>query len=181
MKKAGTNRRIAGWQAMKKSNCTIADEKLADLLLDAGRVPAKVQSHVAACGGCQAELAEIAATMALLDQWEAPEPSSYFLARLGSRLREERAAAPAGWLGRAWARLHAGLAYGPGWNARAMAAMALTAVLLLGGGAYLGVSDWMQPPQPSSMAAAVHDLQSLDSNAQVLDTMESISGNESGD
>jgi hypothetical protein len=58
--------------------------------------------------------------------------------------------------------------------------MALTVALLVGGGAYLGVTDWMQPAQPSQ-AAVVNDLQTLDSNAQVLDQMESLSGNESGD
>ncbi len=166
---------------MKKTNCTIAREKLADLVLDVDRAPAKVRSHVDGCSRCQTELAEIAATMALLDLWTAPEPSPYFLARLGARLQEERAMAPAGWLGRAWARLRAGLAYGPGLNARPLAAMALTTVLLAGGGGYLGVTDWMQAPQPSAMAATVHDLQALDSNAQILDTMESLSGNETGD
>jgi hypothetical protein len=59
--------------------------------------------------------------------------------------------------------------------------MALTVVLLVGGGAYLGVTDWMQPAQPTPLAATVNDLQTLDSNAQVLDQMESLSGNESGD
>ena len=57
---------------------------------------------------------------------------------------------------------------------RPMAAMALTVVLLLGGGAYLGLSDWMQPPH-SDDAAVVHDLQTLDNNAQVLDTLEALS------
>ena len=33
------------------------------------------------------------ATMALLDTWKAPEPSPYFMTRLGARLREERAGA----------------------------------------------------------------------------------------
>jgi hypothetical protein len=51
----------------------------------------------------------------------------------------------------------------------------------VGGGAYLGVTDWMQPAQPTPLAATVNDLQTLDSNAQVLDQMESLSGNESGD
>jgi hypothetical protein len=179
-KDAGTNRQIAGWQAMKKTNCKMVDEKLADLLLDTHAVPAKVQAHVAECGRCQAELAKLKAAMQLLDTWEAPEPSPYFLARLDAKMREERQAAPAGWLARQWARLRAGLAYGPGLHARPLAAMALTVALLVGGGAYLGVTDWMQPAQPSQ-AAVVNDLQTLDSNAQVLDQMESLSGNESGD
>jgi len=164
-----------------KTNCKIVDEKLADLLLDTHAVPTKVQAHVAECGDCQGELAKLEATMQLLDTWEAPEPSPYFLTRLGARMREERQAAPAGWLARGIARIRASIAYGPGLHVRPLAAMALTVMLLLGGGTYLGVTDWMQPAQPTPLAATVNDLQILDSNAQVLDQMESLSSNESGD
>ncbi len=75
---------------------------------------------------CQGELEELKATMQLLDAWEAPEPSPYFLTRLGAGMREEREAAPAGWLAGAIARLRASLAYGSGLHARPLAAMALT-------------------------------------------------------
>jgi hypothetical protein len=53
--------------------------------------------------------------------------------------------------------------------------MALTVMLLVGGGAYLGVTDWDQPTVPAKDAAVVHDLQTLDSNAQLLDQMEAMS------
>jgi hypothetical protein len=120
--------------------------------------------------------------MSLLDAWEAPEPSSYFLTRLGARMREEREAAPAGWFAGIVARMRAKVAYGSGLHMRPLAAMALTVALLIGGGAYLGVTDWMQPaPSANSNAAVVHDLQILDNNAQVLDQMEALSSNESGD
>ncbi len=168
-----------------KTNCKMVDENLADLLLDPravpARVPGKIQAHVAECTDCQAELAKLEAAMQLLDTWEAPEPSPYFLTRLGARMREEREAAPAGWLAGRFARIRASIAYGPGLHARPLAAMALTALLLLGGGTYLGVTDWMQPVQPTPLAATVHDLQTLDSNAQVLDQMEALSSNPSGD
>jgi len=163
------------------TNCKMTDEKLADLLLDPHAVPAKVQAHVADCGHCQGELAKMQATMQLLDTWEAPEPSPYFLTRLGASMREERQAAPAGWLARGIARMRASVTYGPGLHVRPLAAMALTVMLLLGGGTYLGVTDWMQPAQPTPLAATVNDLQTLDSNAQVLDQMETLSSNESGD
>ncbi|MGB0081387.1 MAG: hypothetical protein WBP90_07650 [Terracidiphilus sp.] len=167
------------------TNCKMVDEKLADLLLDPravpARVPGKIQAHVAECSDCQAELAKLRAAMQLLDTWEAPEPSPYFLTRLGARMREEREAAPAGWLAGRFARIRASIVYGPGLHVRPLAAMALTAVLLLGGGTYLGVTDWMQPVQPTPLAATVHDLQTLDSNAQVLDQMEALSSNPSGD
>jgi hypothetical protein len=166
-----------------KKNCTGTDLKLAELLLDSRSVPAKVQAHVADCVRCQSELDELKATMQLLDTWEAPEPSPYFMTRLDARMREERASAPAGWLAGTIARLRASIAYGPGFHARPLAAMALTVMLLVGGGTYLGVTDWMQPaqPQPGANAAVVHDLQTLDSNAQVLDQMEAMTNNGGGD
>jgi hypothetical protein len=48
-------------------------------------------------------------------------------------------------------------------------------VLLVGGGAYLGVTDWEQPANQPGQAAVVHDLQTLDNNAQLLDQMEAMS------
>ena len=73
------------------------------------------------------------------------------------------------------------LAYGSRTHVRPLAAMALTLVLLLGGGMYLGVTDWNQPPQlPPGQAAVVHDLQTLDSNAKLLDELETLSSNKNG-
>ena len=154
-----------------KRTCTGRESELADLLLDPASVPAKVRVHVEQCEHCQGELAGLQATMALMDTWESPEPSPYFLTRLDARMREERQAAPEGWL----ARLRARFTYGPAMHVRPLAAMALTAALLLGGGAYLGVSDLDQNPQPSKNEAVVHDLQTLDNNSQLLDQMEAVS------
>lgn len=154
-------------------NCTAMDTKLADLLLDPDTAPLKVRTHVVDCDPCQKELDELRATMALLDAWEAPEPNPFFLNKLGARLREEREAAPAGWL----ERLRARLMYGPQMHVRPLAAMALTAMLVLSGGAYLGVTNWEQPAPVPGQAAVVHDLQTLDSNAQLLDQLEAISDN----
>jgi hypothetical protein len=40
----------------------------------------------------------------------------------------------------------------------------------------------LQPAQqPGQDAAVVHDLQTLDNNAQVLDQMETLTGNQNGD
>jgi len=165
-----------------KTNCTGMDAELAGVLLDPRPAPAKVQKHVAECEQCQGELKELKATMQVLDAWKTPEPSPYFLTRLGARMREEREAAPAGWLQGAFARLRARIAYGSGLHARPLAAMALTIMLLVGGGTYLGVTDWLQPvQQPGQDAAVVHDLQTLDNNAQVLDQMETLTGNQNGD
>ena len=162
-----------------KNNCTGMNEKLADLLFDPAAVPAKVQAHVAECDNCKAELAELKATMALLDEWKAPEASPYFMARMEARMREEREAEPAGWLARQIARMRAGFAYGAVGHMRPLGAMALTVMLLIGGGTYLGVTDWNQPaPAPPAQTAVVHDLQLLDSNQQILDQLESMSGNQ---
>lgn len=169
---------------MKQLNtdCGQMNDELAGVLLDSRPIPAKVEKHLAECGDCRGKLEELKATMNLLDAWEAPEPSPYFLTRLGARVHEEREAAPTGWFAGTIARLRARVAYGPGLQARPLAAMALTAALLLGGGAYLGVTDWMQPAQTANQGAAVvHDLQILENNAQVLDQMEALSSNENGD
>jgi len=164
-----------------KTNCTGMEAKLADMLLDPEAVPAKVQAHVAECEDCRRELKELKAAMSLLDAWEAPEPNPYFATRMQARMREERESAPAGWLARRVARLRATVSYGSGIHARPLAAMALTVLLLVGGGAYLDLAVWNQPFQPQSQAAVVHDLQTLDNNAQVLDQMEALTSDDNGD
>jgi hypothetical protein len=170
------------------SRCSGMDPKLAELLLDPAAAPAalpnpaaalpdKLQAHLAGCERCRRELDELRATAALLDSWESPEPSPYFLTRLEARLRAEREAEPAGWLQGGIARLRARFAYGPRTHLRPLAAMALTVLLLVGGGAYLNVTDWLQPPAAPGQAAVVRDLQTMDSNAQLLDQLEALSSN----
>ena len=162
-------------ETMKK-HCTGMESKLADLLLDPESVPAKVRDHVDGCANCRKELAELRATMGLMDGWEAPDPGPYFLTRLDARMREERAAVPASWL----ERLRARISYGPSMHVRPLAAMALTVVLLVGGGAYLDVTNWDQPATAPPQTAVVHDLQTLDNNAQLLDQMEAMSNSDNG-
>ena len=156
------------------NTCSEMGNKVAEMLLAPEAAPAKVTSHVAACEPCAKELEELHATMALLDTWEAPQPNPYFMTRFNARLAEERQAAPAGW----FERLRARYLYGPQLHARPLAAMALTAVLLLGGGTYLSISNNDQPPSPPAQAAVVHDLQVLDNNAQLLDQMEAMSSSD---
>lgn len=164
-----------------KMNCTEVETKLADLLLDPEAVPAKVQEHVADCDACRAQVADLRATMNLLDEWQAPEPSPFFMTRMQARMREEREAAPSGWFARKLAAMRASIAYGPVTNTKPLAAMALTVLLLLGGGTYLGMTDWTQTTQQPAQTAVVHDLQLLDSNAQLLDQLESIADNNNQD
>ena len=94
--------------------------------------------------------------------------------RLNARMREEREAPRLSW----FQRIRDRFTYGPQMHAGPLAATALTVMLLVGGGAYLGVTNIEQPPpKPDAEAAVVHDLQTLDSNAQVLDQLEAISDN----
>ena len=167
-----------------KNICTGMDSKLADVLLDPAAAPAKVQAHVAECADCREELAELHATMALLDAWKGPEPSPYFLSRLDARMREEREAEPVHWPASWMARVRARFAYGPSMHMRPLAAMTLSVMLLLGGGTYLGITNLDRQSVPAgATTAVVNDLENLDSNAQVLDQMEALSstGNENGD
>src|ERR1017187_8920683 len=66
----------------------------------------EVGNHIASCNDCATHLRDLQKTMALLDEWQAPEPSPYFDTRLQARLREERreemARPHAGWL--SWLR-----------------------------------------------------------------------------
>jgi hypothetical protein len=152
------------------------ETRLADLLLDPETVPATVKTHVAECDGCRRELDELRATMSVMDAWEVPEPNPYFMTRFQARLREEKQARPAGFL----ERLRARLMMRPQMHTRPLVAMGMTLILLLGGGAYLDFY-WQAPPAVPQQTAVVHDLQTLDNNAQLLDQLESISDDDSGD
>ena len=153
------------------------DAKLADA---AARSGARARQGSSSCGGVRRlppRAGRAARDHGSAGSWEAPEPNPYFLTRLDARLREEREAAPAGW----FARLRARFVYGPRTHVRPLAAMAMTVMLLVGGGAYLGVTDWDQPRR-SGAGAVVHDLQTMDSNAQLLDQLEALSNsNDTGD
>ena len=157
----------------KKNMCAGMETKLAELLLEPEAAPATVKAHVESCDGCRSELEELHATMTALDAWEAPEPNPYFMTRFEARLKEEKQAAPAGWL----ERLRTRMAMAPRMHARPLAAMALTVCLLVGGGAYLDVY-FEAPSAAPGPTAVVGDLQTLDNNAQVLDQLEDISGDQ---
>lgn len=141
----------------------------ADLLLDPERVPAAVRAHVSECADCSRELKSLEATMLALDAWEGVEPSPFFDARMAARMREERAAAPAGFL----ERLRARLQFGSNVHLRPLAAGALALLLLIGGGTYAGFIS-LESPNPVAASATVRDLQSLDENAQVFQQMNNL-------
>jgi predicted anti-sigma-YlaC factor YlaD len=153
-------------------NCNQIRELLPDITTSAGMDAAtpEVENHIASCAACAAHLREFQKTMALLDEWQAPEPSPYFDARLEARLSEERreemARPAAGWLG--WLRR-------PAWvmsAAGVVLAGALAVGIGMGGRSYIYVSDSI-PTKPPSLSlpvqpgTAVGDLQALERNDEL--------------
>jgi anti-sigma factor RsiW len=146
-------------------NCHQIRELLPDLATAAGRdaAPPEVSEHIASCSDCAGRVREFQKTMALLDEWRAPEPSAYFDTRLQARLREEMARPQAGWLK---------------WLQRPAWAMSLAAALFAGAiGLGVAVSQKSYIVQTGSIATkppslgvpvqpgtAVADLQALDRN-----------------
>jgi hypothetical protein len=119
--------------------------------------------HLEGCGACAEQLKGMRSTMAVLDEWQVPEPSAYFDVRLQARLREEMAKPPAGWL-------H--------WFRRPVLAAALTVIMGVGvglivtwdGGIYNhGVEATVEPPAPGT---AVSDLQTLEKNHEMYSDFE---------
>lgn len=158
--------------ARKRFDCKSADAAMADLLLDPAAAPAAAHAHLQTCARCRDEYGALANTAALLDDWTAPEPSPYWSTRMTARLKDEQAAPARGWAGwverlrtRSWVSNHA-------LRPAAAGTAALALVLGVGGGAWLNLSQ----PQPAAVQAsnAVHDLQSLDENAQVFQEISSL-------
>ena len=143
--------------------CEEIREVMPDLASGLMGITPEITGHLAGCGACAGKLEEFRQTMALLEEWQAPEPSQYFDVRLQARLREEMAKPQAGWL--AWFR-------------RPLLAAALT--LLIGVGVGLFFTQHNAPYKPrleettvvvdpqtnqsTGPGTAVSDLQALDKN-----------------
>lgn len=112
-----------------------------------------VDEHLRGCASCAQELESMRQTMALLDEWEAPEPSPYFDSRLRARLREA-AAEPRGWLG--WLR-------GPA-IAVALALLMMASIALFRNAPNHEVATNPKPNPPSVVqtGTAIGDLQELE-------------------
>jgi Predicted transmembrane transcriptional regulator (anti-sigma factor) len=79
-------------------NCNQIRELLPELAIDHGKSPrAEVGEHIASCEKCALHLRELQKTMAVMDEWQAPEPSAYFDTRMQALLREEMARPQASW------------------------------------------------------------------------------------
>ena len=76
--------------------CKEIYELLPDLAAGLSPVTAETDQHLRTCENCSSKLQEFRQTMALLDEWKAPEPSAYFDTRMQARFRGE--GTPIRWL-----------------------------------------------------------------------------------
>jgi hypothetical protein len=140
---------------------------LPELLLDPDASSnAAVREHLKSCPACNEEFQSLQATLALLDSWEAPEPSPYFDQKLAVRLREEQALPPAGW----FERLRTRLLFNTDRQFRPVVAGAVALIFLIAGGTFADLSGFPHPAK-AQVSATVNDLQTLDKNDQALQTM----------
>jgi len=148
--------------------CGNIREQLMEMVLSGPELatPA-VREHLATCSACAEEVASLRQTMLLLDDWEAPEPSPYFSARLRARMREEHATQSVGWL--AWMRRPAVIT--------AAAALLAVGVGLLEGAHWKSEHQQRVAGNTGSAVVsvgAVNDLQYLDSNADLFSDFDAL-------
>jgi hypothetical protein len=142
--------------------CNEISELMPDLAAGFDAVTPELNQHLEGCAGCAAKLNEFRQTMALLDEWKAPEPSPYFDVRLHARMREEAARQPMGW----WQ-----------WLRKPALAVSL-AVLMVMSVTLFRTDAGRNPTQdgPRAMVAgpgtAVGDLQALDKNSELYSDFE---------
>src|SRR5437899_10812083 len=131
--------------------CNEIREMLPDLAAGFNAPGIDVNDHLRSCADCAGTLSEFRKTMALLDEWQAPEPSQYFDTRLQARLREEAAKQPVSWL--AWLR---------------RPAIAVSMAVALVAGSTLFIERKGNGGGPVTPGTAVSDLQVLDVNHDML-------------
>jgi len=132
----------------------------------------ELREHLRNCAACAEELSAFQRTMALLDEWQAPEPSPYFGPRVRARVRELASLQPAGWL--AWLR---------------RPIVAAAAMVLIGIG--VSVLEVGNMPDRNTVATkdsgirvnnagnGVSDLQYLDKNAELFAEFDALDGSSS--
>ena len=72
-------------------------ETMPDLAAGIMAATPEINDHLRSCPACATKLDEMQKTMALLDEWQVPEPSPYFDVRLQAQLREEMAKPATAW------------------------------------------------------------------------------------
>jgi anti-sigma factor RsiW len=132
-----------------KYSCNDIRELMPDLAAGLGDPGSEAKNHLQSCAACTAELEDFRRTMALLDEWKAPEPSPYFDVRLQAKLREEMSRQRASWF--LWLR---------------RPAMAVSLTLALVAGITLVETGRIRDGGPVVVepGTAVGDLQALDKN-----------------
>jgi hypothetical protein len=149
-------------------NCDEIREKMPDVAAGLTAATTDESKHLASCAACAGKLAEFRQTMALLDEWQAPEPSPYFDVRLQARLREEMAKPQAAWFQ---------------WFRRPMMAAALTLLVGIGVGLFFARGRGIYTPggqdqiavietQQVEPGTAVSDLQALEKNHDLYSDFE---------
>ena len=144
-------------------NCRDVREQLLEVAVEGGPASPEIQLHCSVCKPCALEWEQMKKTMALLDEWQAPEPSPYFDVKLQARLREEQQKSTVGWLG--WFRKPAAVG------------LAATVLLALGVGSFLGrQSDTKSADHPvvAVRGTAVGDLQYLEKHSDLLQEFEAL-------
>ncbi len=144
----------------------------------AGRDASAWDAHADGCAACGREADEMRRLMQALETWKAPEPNPYFMTRMTALLDEERRAPQRGWLARLRWHLQARLIYGQRWSFQPVMVAALSVMVVVGGGAYLGFVLPAPQPAPAVITASpavVQDLVNMDNNAPALDTLENLS------
>ena len=154
--------------------CPEMKKSLVDAFLGPGSLSLSddAKKHVATCSPCAEEVAGMERTWALLDEWQAPEPSAFFDAKLYARLRKEKESAPAS----IFERAKAWLLFSSNLQLRPVAAGALAMILAVGGGTFALINHEVAPaPQTSAMLG---DLQSYDGNAQLFQQLNALDSDE---
>ncbi|HXY10788.1 MAG TPA: hypothetical protein VEI52_23350 [Terriglobales bacterium] len=143
--------------------CKEISELMPDLAAGFSEASPEMKEHLKNCAPCRGQLEEFRQTMALMDQWQAPEPSPYFDVRLMARIREE-GAKPSGWL--SWLRK-------PALAASLAVLMVMSAALFRTDAGYRhGGESGPVAAVAALPGSAVGDLQALDKNSDLYSDFE---------
>jgi predicted anti-sigma-YlaC factor YlaD len=147
--------------------CEQIRERMPEVAAEFDQFTADESNHLESCTACADELKALRSTMAVLDEWQTPEPSPYFDVRLQARLREEIAKPQAGWLQ---------------WFRRPVLAAALTVLMGVGVGLFMMRTGGIYNPTTDNSlssnltvperGSAVSDLQDLEQNQDLYSSFE---------